>query len=1223
MSKGLSEQLPSSERLLKILAAGGLVSWHLHRGESGQLVPTVSDSFLKLTGLTFEEIPPTLNDFLAKFTTPDDGQIMASEIQRVMSDGGDFNLEHRFIGPCSPYNLISFGSPEEYDSEGRPQKLTIFSRPLFFQRSNHQDEGFSPFMDQKRLDTVMGMAKIGVWDWDVPSGRIRINHQLADMLGYDISEMRGCAEERTEISHPDDRPGYDENISSILAGPENLYAHTYRLKHKGGHYIWLYETGRVIERDDHGRALRIVGVHFNVNERKNLEEAQQKALSTIAEQKAAIEAQMAEKDLLLGDVQCRLADIIDRSGQKAGCAGLGQTELSPESGEFASYLNQAFSFIASQMAWFKAILDSLPFPVGVFDQDENWLYLNQPSAELYGGQGIKDFLGQPNTPCLIDFQDSQVSTKGNVTSFKRYLPATGRLFQGRSTVLKGLDGQADGRIEVLNDVTEANDAEERTHIMLDAMPLACNFWDDQFRNIDCNQAAAILFDLPSKEAYLKHFFELSPEFQPNGRPSAELAREHVTKALREGQDRFQWMHQKLDGTPIPSEITLVRVARRNGFIVAGYTRDLRELKRTQAERDMERQLLRKVMDSAPICFTITVGGTVKFLTPFARNFTGKDVGDSIRDIYDSAEVWDDLSRELEEKQVVNWRTVCIKNADDQARTMLLNAFKSDYYGEGGVMSWLMDVTDLKQARDAAEESTRAKSEFLANMSHEIRTPMNAILGLIHLVMQTELTELQREYLQKTEGAAKTLLRIINDILDFSKIEAGKLEMEKEEFDLTEVLQQVVDLVSTRAHEKGLEFLLRVPPDTPAGLVGDQVRLAQVLSNLVSNAGIFTAHGLITASAETNTETDDSANLQFQVEDTGIGLTSDQAANLFEAFKQAEASTTRRFGGTGLGLAISKSLVNLMGGQIWCQSAVGQGSIFGFTATFALHNSGKRYVSKRKDFRGLNALIIDDNVVALDILNDFLKTLGFSVVTASSGQEAINILTEKDQASRHFDLVFIDWKMPDMDGIETSNRIHELIAPNKLPVIIMATAYNRDDVLGQAKESGISNVLTKPLSPSTLLNVLVDIFGRGLPAKASKLKKAHEMAVVKEYAGAKILLAEDNEVNQLVASRILKNAGLEVDVANNGRQAVEMLQAGNYDLVLMDIQMPEMDGITATKEIRKLPEYANLPIVAMTAHAMSGDRELSIQAGMNDHINKPINLQELFSTLAKWLRKKPH
>ena len=1025
-------------------------------------------------------------------------------------------------------------------------------------------------------------------------------------------------------------------IEKLLDGDGVKFDNEHRIISSNGQKIWVRSFGDAAGLSPDGRVTSIEGFIQNINESKHLQERRRAALKTIVQQRNILKSQMAEKNQLLQNLRLRLENIVEKSGGLAGAGrDISQTPSIDEAmktGFFTVYLNQAFSFLAAKISWYKAILDSLPFPLAVFDRAGLWAYLNKLCADLHGGRAINDYLGKPNEVKRDKFVDTGIVEAGDqlkTIKFNRFMPETGRFYSGQNSALINENGRNVGRIETLRDITEAYEAEERTRIMLDIMPQACNFWDDKFRNIDCNQAAANLFDLPDKQAYLDRFFELSPEYQPGGRPSKEMAMENITKAFRDGGCVFEWMHQKLDGTPIPCEITLVRVPLRDTFMVAGYTHDLRELKNTQAERDMERKLLKKIMGSMPISFTITVDGIIKFITPFARNFTGRQGGDPVAEIYENPEDWVAIQSEMDERKFVNWRQINVKRADGSIRTMLLNAFKTDYYGETGVMSWLMDVTELneqtielKKARDVAEDSTRAKSEFLANMSHEIRTPMNAILGLIHLVLQTEMTEVQREYLQKTEGAAQTLLRIINDILDFSKIEAGKMEMETEKFHLADVLQNVVDMVSTRAHEKGLEFLVSVPPDTPAGLVGDQIRLAQVLSNLVSNAVKFTAEGQVALKVETVRESPTEATLRFLVEDTGIGLTTKQTANLFAAFTQADASTTRRFGGTGLGLAISKRLVEMMGGSIWCESEHGKGSTFGFTATFGLHSSGKRYVSKRKDFSGLSALAVDDNVIALEILSDFLKTLGFTVSTATTGAEAVSILSEATQKGQTFDLVFLDWKMPDMDGVETSNRIHDIIPAAQLPVIIMATAYNRDDVLGLARQSGIRNVMTKPLSPSTMLNVLVDIFGRGLPDKNSKLKKAHELAAVREFAGAKVLLAEDNEVNQLVASRILKNAGLVVEIAGNGREAIEMLQKKKYDLVLMDIQMPEMDGITATKKIREMPQFKNLPILAMTAHAMSGDRELSLKAGMNDHINKPINLQELFSSLAKWLRRKP-
>ncbi len=701
-------------------------------------------------------------------------------------------------------------------------------------------------------------------------------------------------------------------IEKLFGGESEKFDYEHRIITSGGQEIWVRSFGDVGRRAAGGRVMAIDGFSQNITESKHLQERRRAALKTIVQQRNVLKNQMAEKNQLLQNLRLRLESIVEKSGGFTGAGrDISQTPSLDEAmktGFFTVYLNQAFSFLAAKISWYKAILDSLPFPLAVFDRAGLWAYLNRVCADLHGGRPIKEYLGKPNEAEWDKFIDTRVVEAADhlaTRKFTRFMPATGRFYSGQNSALINESGRNIGRIETLRDVTDAFEANERTQIMLDAMPQACNFWDDKLRNIDCNQAAVKLFDLPDKQTYMDSFFDLSPEYQPSGRPSSEMAVEKLTKAFRDGHCVFEWMHQKLDGTPIPCEITLVRVALRDAYIVAGYTRDLRELKNTQAERDMERKLLKKIMDSMPISFTITVNGVIKFITPFARNFTGRQSGDPVAEIYENPEDWEAIQREMDERKFVNWRQINVKRADGRIRAMLLNAFKTDYYGEIGVMSWLMDVTELneqtielKKARDVAEDSTRAKSEFLANMSHEIRTPMNA-MGLMHLVLQTEMTEVQREYLQKTEGAARTLLRIINDILDFSKIEAGKMEMENEEFHLADVIQSVVDLVSTRAHEKGLEFLVSVPPDPPAGLVGDQIRLAQVLSNLASNAVKFTSEGQVALKVETVQEGPKEVTLRFLVEDTGIGLTPKQSANLFAAFTQADASPPRRFGGTGL------------------------------------------------------------------------------------------------------------------------------------------------------------------------------------------------------------------------------------------------------------------------------------------------------------------------------------
>jgi signal transduction histidine kinase/CheY-like chemotaxis protein len=618
------------------------------------------------------------------------------------------------------------------------------------------------------------------------------------------------------------------------------------------------------------------------------------------------------------------------------------------------------------------------------------------------------------------------------------------------------------------------------------------------------------------------------------------------------------------------------------------------------------------------------------MTPFAEKFFSVKLGDPLERWYADQEDLAQCVKEIEAGLTVNWRPMRVIRSDGEIREVMINSFLSDYYGSQSVMTWFTDVTELRNnareltlARDIAEDSARAKSEFLANMSHEIRTPMNAILGLTQLALQTQLNDIQRDYLEKTSAAASSLLGIINDILDFSKIEAGKLAMEKIEFPLEEVVNNVVNVILVRVNEKNLELLLSISPNTPTSLIGDPLRLGQVLNNLLTNAVKFTEKGQVNLVVAVMQETHHQVTLRFEVRDTGIGLTEEQISHLFTAFNQGDTSVTRRYGGTGLGLAISKSLVEMMGGSIWCQGVRGQGSSFCFTARFGVGDRSARYASQQSELKDIVVLAVDDYAPVLTVLVDNLKSLGVKAIGCGSGRDALAILKSRQESRDRTDAVILDWKMPDMDGLETADLIQKTLPQETVPALIMVTANDRDELAAMAKEHGIMAIVPKPISASSVLNALTKVLNLGLePKKAKKpTSQKADPAMVAHLKGARILLAEDNEVNQLVAKKLLKNAGFEVNIANNGLEAVEMVQAETYDLVLMDIQMPEMDGLTATKTIRALPGFEELPIVAMTAHAMSGDRELSISAGMNDHVTKPINLSELFATLTRWIPPK--
>jgi len=525
--------------------------------------------------------------------------------------------------------------------------------------------------------------------------------------------------------------------------------------------------------------------------------------------------------------------------------------------------------------------------------------------------------------------------------------------------------------------------------------------------------------------------------------------------------------------------------------------------------------------------------------------------------------------------------------------------------------------ELGRAKKEADAATKAKSEFLANMSHEIRTPMNAIIGMTHLALKTGLTPKQIDYLVKIDSAANSLLGLINDILDFSKIEAGKLDMECLEFSIDDVMSQAADLAAVKTSEKGLELLVRVEPDVPRNLVGDPLRLKQILVNLAGNASKFTEKGEVVLSCRVAGKNQDSVLLRFAVRDTGIGMTAEQQSKLFSAFSQADSSTTRKYGGTGLGLTISKRLSELMGGDIGVTSEFGKGSTFFFTARLGIGSlpEVRKKIAASDDLHEMKIMVVDDNITAREIFQSYLDSMGFIAKTADSGASAMELLRNASPDDP-FHVVLTDFEMPEMNGVETARRIRAMEALQPMPKVVMATAYSRDEVIEQAGEVQLDGFLVKPATQSTLFDAIMGAFGREIAAKKS-LDESY-LEKVEEIRGASLLLAEDNEINQQIAIEILQGAGLMVDVANNGQEAVEAVAAKDYALVLMDIQMPIMGGMEATATIRETKTPEELPIIAMTAHAMSGDREKSLAAGMQDHVTKPIDPSQLFSAIVRWV-----
>ena len=525
------------------------------------------------------------------------------------------------------------------------------------------------------------------------------------------------------------------------------------------------------------------------------------------------------------------------------------------------------------------------------------------------------------------------------------------------------------------------------------------------------------------------------------------------------------------------------------------------------------------------------------------------------------------------------------------------------------------------ARSSAEAASHIKDEFLANMSHELRTPMNAVIGLSHLCLQTELSGKQQDYLQKIHSSAKSLLGILNDILDVSKIEAGKMELDRIPFELDDVMDNLATILGVKAQEKNLELLIETSPDVPSILVGDPLRLGQVLINLAGNAVKFTPKGEVVVSAELEKEEGDQVILRFTVKDTGIGMSQPEIEKLFRPFTQADTSITRKFGGTGLGLTISKRLIEIMGGKIWVESTPGLGSRFIFTVScFKAEKQADIPHTEFTGLGGMRVLAVDDSENSLLIMKNYLESFSFDVSVASNGRDALSTVRKANKEGRPFNLAILDWKMPQMSGLELARELREMPELTVKPKVLMIAGYGQSGIPALINDKVIDGVLEKPFKQKKLFDSIANIFGleKWATGKFRIIGAQFNPALVAQVKGAYLLLVEDNEINQQVARELLESFGIRVAMAENGEEAIARLQEEPFDGVLMDMQMPVMDGITATREIRKNPALANLPIIALTANVYVSEQNAFLAAGMNDHIGKPLDPDRLIATLAKWI-----
>ena len=797
--------------------------------------------------------------------------------------------------------------------------------------------------------------------------------------------------------------------------------------------------------------------------------------------------------------------------------------------------------------------------------------------------------------------------------------------------LRDASGQITGAASIARDITAHKRAEETlrdsesNHRVLFDNSADANLLMSENCFVDCNSAALRMFGYSTKaEIITLHPAEISPPDQPDGTPSRTAAEEKVAAALLTGKAQFEWSHRRKNGEVFPAEVYLTALTLHGQPMLLATVRDSSERKRTETELRLAQFSMERASDGV---LWIDPQGRFIRVNEASCRILGRSREEllslSVPDIDPlfRKEAWEAFWGELKTRGSI---TVEAQNETKLGKIVPveISANYLEFEGKEYVFAFQHDITErkrteieLQRAKETADAANRAKSQFLANMSHEIRTPMNGIIGMTDLALDTPLSSEQREYLSMVKDSANSLLTLLNDILDFSKIEAGRLELDYLTFNLRKSLGGVVKTLAITAQQKGLELIFDVAPGVPASVGGDPGRLRQVLVNLVSNSIKFTERGEIEVRVQTEAPSLEGTILRFSVRDTGIGVPEDKQHQIFDAFSQADSSTTRKYGGSGLGLTIAAQLVGLMGGKLWVESEAGKGSTFYFTVPVGPGSAAVPAESLDVSrLAGVPILVVDDNATNRRILEDSVIRWKMMPTVVESAAEAIQVLQHAHASGIQLPLVLTDAHMPDIDGFGLVERIRQDPLLFNVRIVILTSGGERGDA-ARCQKLGVAAYLSKPFDRLELRDVLLHVLAC-VPAPREKSALVTRHTVREQTRSLSFLVAEDNAVNQRLIARLLEKRGHSVVLAQNGREALEALDKQRFDIVLMDGQMPEMDGFEATRLIREKEKASgtHVPIIALTAHAMQGDKERCLACGMDGYVPKPIKLEDLFSVM---------